>query len=115
MDHLGDHFLPLGNLSLRKLVYEMNFDVNALDKNGESALHHLFRASDHKERTNLEHNLFMWFTNAGYDLDPLMEYLGKHLTLFGRKGYGPCLLLELAKCLNRSFVPRSEIVAFGIL
>ena len=68
----------------------MHFDVNALDNNGESALHQLFKAS---KRTHCERSLYLAFRSEGYDTDSLMEYLGKHFSLFGRKGYGPCLLL----------------------
>ena len=73
----------------------MGFEVNALDANGESALHQIFRAS---KSVGCVQQIFEEFASTqAYDVDSLMEYLGRHFSLFDRKGYGPCLLLQLAK------------------
>ena len=92
IDEWGEHIWNVGNLSLDKLCYELNFDVNAPDKNGYTALHNLFRTyradriidDERPERSNSERHIYFNFKCAGYNFDSLMEYLGKHLTLFGR-------------------------------
>ena len=88
------HGVNKGKLTLNKLL-SMGFEVNALDGDGDSALHHFFRAS---KRVGDAGQIFQeFYSTQAYDVDSLMEHLGKHFSLFDRKGYGPCLLLQLAK------------------
>ena len=45
-----------------------------------------------------------------------MKHLGKQFSLYGRKGYGPCLLLQLTKWFDEKYhIPQSEQAAFGHL
>ena len=82
-----------GNLSLNKLL-SMGFEVNVTDENGDGALHHIFRASKPVECVR---QIFEEFhSTQAYDVDSLMQYLGKHFSFFDLKGYGPRLLLLLA-------------------
>ena len=84
------HGVNKGKLSLNKLL-SMGFEVNVLDGNGESALHHFFRAS--KSVRCVRQIFEEFYSTQAYDVDPLMEHLGRNFSLFDRKGYGPCLLL----------------------
>ena len=83
-----------GNLHLYKLL-SLGFPVNQVDENGDGALHQLFRAS---EPVECAIQIFIYFASIkSFDIDSLMRHLGKEFTIFGRKGYGVCMLLQLSK------------------
>ena len=106
------HGLPKESLTLSKLL-RIGFDVNALDDNGQSALLQVFLTTERKAPVAEIIDSFVQPGAQTFDVDPLMENLGKHLTVFGQLDLGPLILLQLAKHANFYNVPASERTAFG--
>ena len=75
----------------------MGFDVNVLDENGETALNQIFRTSNQSLFVQAIFDNFFQPGRQTFNVDPLMEYLGKHFSLCGYVGFGPCVLLQLGR------------------
>ena len=104
--------IPKGNLTLTKLIY-MGFDVNVLDENGETAISHFFKTSLQSRWLAETVDLFLNPGSQTFNVDLLMKDLGKHFSLYGRKGFGPCFLLQIVKQIkNTQTIPRSDSINF---
>ena len=91
----------------------MGFDVNALDENGGTAISQFFRNSI---QARFEETVDLFLNHPGspaFNVDLLMEDLGKHFTFYGQKGLGPCVLLQIVKHIK--FVPHTDRTNFANL
>ena len=101
-----------GILTLAKLIY-MGFDVNVIDENGETAISHFFKTSLQSRWLAETVDLFLNLGSQTFNVDLLMKDLGKHFSLYGRKGFGPCFLLQIVKQIkNTRTIPRSDSINF---
>ena len=89
--------------------------MNELDDNGESVLLQVFFTTAHEEVVVEIIDNFLQYGAQTFNVDLLMEQLGKRLPIFGHVELGPILLLQIAKKSSPFRVHRSEETAFRIL